>query len=69
MVAANSNLTIISFAEGLGFVVSEEDVVVSVALRQEDVNLLNAVNGVLAMISIEERNQIMQAALNRQPNA
>ena len=69
MVAANSNLTIVQFAQGSGFVVSDEDVAVSVALRQEDVNLLEAVNGVLAAISIEERNQIMQAALNRQPNA
>lgn len=67
MVAANSNLRIIQFASGLGFTVSEEDVVVAVALREEDVNLLSAVNAVLAAISTEERNQIMAAALNRQP--
>jgi len=69
MVASNSNLTIIQFTEGNGFVVSDEDVAVAVALRQEDINLLDAVNGVLASISIEQRNAIMQAALNRQPNA
>jgi ABC-type amino acid transport substrate-binding protein len=69
MVASNSNLTIIQFTEGNGFVVSDEDVAVAVALRQEDINLLEAVNGVLASISIEQRNAIMQAALNRQPNA
>lgn len=69
MVAANSNLTIISFTEGNGFTVSDEDVVVSVALRQEDVNLLHAVNLALAGISTEQRHQIMAAALERQDSA
>jgi ABC-type amino acid transport substrate-binding protein len=69
MVAANSNLKIIRFADGQGFTVSDEDVVVSVALRQEDVNLLSAVNDALANISTEQRNQIMAAALIRQENA
>lgn len=67
MVAANSSLKIISFAQGSGFTVSDEDVVVAVALRQEDVNLRNAVNEALRLISTEQRNQIMAAALDRQP--
>ena len=67
MVAANSNLTIIQFTGDNGFEVSDEDVIVSVALRQEDVNLLNAVNAALATISGTERNQIMADALSRQP--
>lgn len=67
MVSANSQLKIIQFPENQGFTVTEEDVVVSVALRKEDENLLNAVNDVLALISFNERNQIMTAALNRQP--
>ena len=69
MVAANSNLQIIQFASGSGFTVSDEDVIVSVALRQEDVNLLAAVNAALAEVSSEERNQIMASALTRQPQA
>lgn len=69
MVATNSNLTIIRFTGENGFTVSDEDVIVSVALRQEDVNLLAAVNEALAGISTELRNQIMAEALERQDNA
>jgi ABC-type amino acid transport substrate-binding protein len=60
MVATNSNLTIIRFTGENGFTVSDEDVIVSVALRQEDVNLLAAVNEALAGISTDTRNQIRQ---------
>ncbi len=67
LVASNSNYMIIQFADGLGFEVSDEDVIVSVALRQEDVNLLAAVNEALATISAEQRNTFMQEALLRQP--
>lgn len=69
MVASNSALSIIQFEDGQGFTVSDEDVIVSVALRQEDVNLLEAVNGALATVSNETRANIMTAALDRQPNA
>lgn len=69
MVATNSNLTIIRFTGENGFTVSDEDVIVSVALRQEDVNLLAAVNEALAGISTDTRNQIMAEALERQDNA
>lgn len=67
MVAANSNLQIIQFEGTNGFEVSDEDVIVSVALRQEDVNLLVAVNLALATLTTAERNQIMADALSRQP--
>ena len=67
LVASNSNFAIVSFADGMGFTVSDEDVIVSVALRQEDVNLLEAVNQALATITTEQRNSYMQAALLRQP--
>ena len=69
MVASNSELSIIQFEDGQGFQVSDEDVIVSVALRQEDVNLLEAVNAALATVSNETRANIMTAALDRQPNA
>jgi ABC-type amino acid transport substrate-binding protein len=67
MVAANSNLKIIQFTGTNGFTVSDEDVIVSVALRQEDELLLAAINAALATISTVERNQIMADALQRQP--
>ncbi len=69
LVQSNSNFTIISFADGNGFTVSDEDVVVSVALRQEDTNLLAAVNAALATVSDQQRNDIMASALSRQPQA
>lgn len=69
MVASNSGLSIIQFEDSQGFTVSDEDVIVSVALRQEDVNLLEAVNAALATVSNETRANIMTAALDRQPNA
>lgn len=69
MVASNSALSIIQFEDGQGFTVSDEDVIVSVALRQEDVNLLEAVNAALATVSNETRANIMTVALDRQPNA
>ncbi|MFA5526437.1 MAG: transporter substrate-binding domain-containing protein [Acholeplasmataceae bacterium] len=69
MVAANSELKIIQFEGTNGFTVSDEEVIVSIAMRQEDVNLLEAVNEALSAISDETRQTIMSAALNRQPNA
>lgn len=61
--------TYISFAEGNGFSVSDVDVAVAVALRQEDVTLLDLINDILAGISTETRNGYMEAALTRQPQA
>ncbi|MBN2268455.1 MAG: transporter substrate-binding domain-containing protein [Acholeplasmataceae bacterium] len=67
IVQTNSQFSIIQFGEGLGFTVSDEDIVVSVAMRLEDLNLLDAVNAALSTISNAERQQIMQNALSRQP--
>jgi ABC-type amino acid transport substrate-binding protein len=58
----------IQFAEGLGFDVDETDVNVSVALRQEDSALLNAINEALQLISDTVRNDWMAQALERQPS-
>lgn len=69
IVAANPNtLTLIRFADNQGFDVSVEDVTVAVGLRQEDTDLLAAINTALNTISNETRTSIMEAALNRQPN-
>ncbi len=67
IVQTNSQFKIIQFGEGLGFTVSDEDIVVSVAMRLEDLDLLDAVNAALSAISSVERQQIMQNALSRQP--
>ena len=67
IVAANPSLSYITFTESNGFVVTPEDVTVSVALRQEDTALLSAINDALNAISIDTRNAYMEAALTRQP--
>lgn len=64
--ATNSDLMYIQFSEGNGFVVTDEQVSVSIALRKSDTDLLESINTVLAGISEEQRNEWMSAALSRQ---
>lgn len=65
-VAANpSELSIVTLSDG--FNVSDEDVIVSVALRQEDTDLQRRINDILATISSDARNAYMEQALSRQP--
>lgn len=66
---ANSDLIYIEFTEGNGFTVSEADVTTAVAMRQQDTDLLEAINGVLATLTTETRDTWMSAALDRQPGA
>ena len=69
IVATNPNLIIIDFAEGQGFETAAEDTTVSVAVRHSDTELLASINEILATISTETRNQWMEDALARQPEA
>ncbi len=69
IVATNPNLVIVDFANGSGFDTAAEDTTVSVAVRQSDTELLSSINGILATISDETRNQWMAEALARQPEA
>jgi putative lysine transport system substrate-binding protein len=66
IVAANSDLVIVRLGEN-GFTVDATDVSVSVALRQEDTDLLDNINSILDSITDEERNTLMEDALTRQP--
>ena len=65
VVAANPDLAIVRFAEGQGFVV---DTSVSIAVAKENTELLNNLQNALNNISEEERMQIMEDAVNRQPS-
>ncbi|SKB69378.1 putative lysine transport system substrate-binding protein [Lachnospiraceae bacterium] len=64
VVAANPDLAIVRFADGQGF---EADTTVSVAVRKEDTELKSQLESALSEITEEERNEIMEAAVNRQP--
>ena len=64
VVAANPDLAIVMFEEGKGFVV---DTSVSIAVAKENTELLNAIQNALNGISEEQRLQIMEDAIGRQP--
>lgn len=64
--ASNSELTFISFAEGEGFVASEEDVAIAVGLKKGN-TIAEDINKVLSGISTKERTEIMDNALKTQP--
>ena len=64
VIAANPDLSIVRFDEGKGF---EADTTVSIAVRKEETDLKDALNNALSKISTDERNDLMQAAVERQP--
>lgn len=66
IVASNPGLTIVQLGTN-GFVVEDSDVSVSVAVRQEDTELLESINDVLTNISNDVRNTWMNASLDIQP--
>lgn len=65
VVAANPDLAIVRFEDGKGFAV---DTSVSIAVAKENTDLLNRLQSALNDISEEERLQIMEDAVNRQPS-
>lgn len=62
----NTDLTFVEFEGSNGFTLLEEDITTAVALRKRDAALLEAINGVLAGISVETKEAWMLAALTRQ---
>lgn len=66
--AFNDNFAMVDFNDGEGFVVSEEDAAVAVGLIKGS-ELREAINEVLAEISEEERQEIMDQAVLNQPAA
>ncbi len=64
VVAANSDLAIVRFDEGKNF---DADTSVSIAVRKEDTDLKDQLNKALSEISTDDRNKLMEDAVNRQP--
>lgn len=60
--SATSTLKMIRFSDGNGFVVSPEDVSTSIGLIKGS-DLTGRINGILATISQEERDQLMEVAM------
>ena len=61
--AANANLTFVT----PGFVASEEETSVAVAVKQGQPELIEAINAALAEISADDRNALMDNAVLNQP--
>ena len=61
--AANANLTFVT----PGFVASEEDTSVAVAVKQGQPELIEQINAALAEISADDRNALMDDAVLNQP--
>ncbi len=64
--AANENFAMVEFTDG--FVASEEETAVAVGLKK-DSELKDKINEILAGISEEERQEIMDTAIKNQPAA
>lgn len=62
-VAANDGLTFVT----PGFVASEEDTSIAVALKQGQPELIEQINGILAGIDADSRNELMDNAVLNQP--
>lgn len=66
--AANPNFVMVEFAEGQGFVASDDDVAVAVGLKKGNPDL-EKINEILAGISEEQRIEMMDNAIKNQPAA
>ena len=67
-VEANDEFTYIEFAEGQGFVCDPAESSISVGIRK-DSNLGNAINVILRGLTTEQKQQMMDEAIARQPIA
>ena len=65
-VAANPALSYVAFAEGEGFEASPDDTAVAVALNKGS-DLLDPINQILETITSEQREELMQWAVDNQP--
>lgn len=64
---SNPEITFVEFAQGKGFVASPEDVAIAVGLQKGRPELVEQINSILAGISKEQRQQMMDKAILAQP--
>lgn len=64
---SNPDLMFIEFPEGKGFEASPDDVAIAVAVAKGQEDLISAINKILADISEDERQELMNAAVKNQP--
>ncbi len=66
--AANADLTYVEFGEN-GFVTSDDDTAIAIAVKLTDTELCDQINAVLATIDNDTRLSLMTKALADQPGA
>jgi putative lysine transport system substrate-binding protein len=64
---SNPDLTFVEFADGKGFEASPDDVAVAVAIAKGQEDLISSINEILAGISEDERQELMNDAVKNQP--
>ncbi|MGL4589664.1 MAG: ABC transporter substrate-binding protein/permease [Mycoplasmatales bacterium] len=64
-VVSNDKLKLVDFAEGQGFVLSEEDTNISIGIKKGNEDFVNQINGALGKISDDERSMLMNDAKER----
>lgn len=64
---SHPELTMLSFEEGKGFTISDEDKDISIAVKKGNSELLDKINQTLTGISEEDRQKMLQEALTIQP--
>lgn len=67
LLTTNPNLKIVEFADGQGFQVSSEETDLGIACKKGDTELVDKINTVLAGLSQEDRDAMMDRAVAAQP--
>lgn len=67
LLITNPNLKILDFANGTGFEVSAEETDLGIPCQKGNTELVGKINEILAGISQEERNELMEQAVASQP--
>jgi len=65
---SNDKLIYLTFEEGNGFDILEENLQIAVALRKGNTDLVDEINAIIATITNEQKEQWMLGALERQSN-
>lgn len=65
--ASNPAFAMVTFEEGQGFVASDDDVAIAVAVAKGQEALIEQINDLLAQLTQEERIELMDAAILGQP--
>lgn len=67
LLTTNPSLVIVQFADGQGFEVSQEETDLGIACKKGNTELVDKINAVLDGLSQEDRDAMMQQAVDSQP--